>query len=389
MKRLCKRPGLVAIVCLVGSAWAFGQTLQGEFRLEHSEYLAGEPVWVDFQLKNLGTEPVLISVGNPYGCSDFRFEGSWPAASRFDCGIPPRGGPRGLLLLAAGKAYSERMVLNYWLELPRPGDYEITGHERVEYFRKNSLPPTGPPLATTFSGHLKLRLAYPTSADQLANTFQPYLDKLESKDEETRNEGARAITETAPPFLEPTILRMAKDPQFRFFAATGLRRLNTPKAREVLARWSWTESISLREQAVRYLGEMGDRKYLGLLRALAEQARPAEGQQAILMAYGELGREQALPFIASLLKSPNEFARGNAIWAIAKTESRDAVPILIPLLQDERLGVAAERALEALTHRTAAGRQPAFVIWEKWWEENQNRAPIFGPHECLELHPIP
>ncbi len=173
--------------------------------------------------------------------------------------------------------------------------------------------------------------------------FRPYVADLTSKDEERQREAGRVIGSLAPPFLEQTILSMADSPVTRLFALMGLRHLNTARSREALARIvQSTEGYSYeKEQAIKYLSEMGDKKYFPLL---LDEAKKLESNQArdYVLAAAELGGEDAMPYVGSLLDSPDPFARANAVIALPQTGSRRAVPFLIDLLRspDVDLGAA-------------------------------------------------
>jgi HEAT repeat protein len=223
--------------------------------------------------------------------------------------------------------------------------------------------------------------------------YQVYATNLGSRDDEIQREAERAIVSGAPPWLEDTIVGMVRKSTSREFALLGLRNLNTPRAREELANIAretsgYTEQSEL---AIRYLAEMGDKKYFPLLLETAKQQEPREAREYVEAA-AELGGADALPYLRELLKSTDKFARANGVAGLEKTGSREAVPLLIETLKsgDADLGKLALIGLTELTHRNTgdvSGDAPKDQAeeWEKWWAANGARAKIYGVKECGEV----
>jgi HEAT repeat protein len=184
--------------------------------------------------------------------------------------------------------------------------------------------------------------------------------------------------------------------------------LNTSRAREGLARiiqWGVliapdaddlekAERSSEPRAALKYLGEMGDRTYFPLLGKATQQA-PLNTQARICgtWAVGKLGDQDAIPFLVSEINASTKAQRKQGAVAISLSASRDAVPILLVLLQspDEDDRQVAEVSLETLTHRTATSENvsnvdPAWLYkaWQTWWASNSAAAPIYAPDACGE-----
>jgi len=136
-----------------------------------------------------------------------------------------------------------------------------------------------------------------------------------------------------------------------------------------------------------YLAETGDSEWFLLLRDVAQK-------HAQILNYlsdaAELGADQMLPTLKSLLDSPDrEFTRLNAVTAMGYTGSRSAVPILLDLLKSSDTGIA-ERALyglRLLTHRSVGDNedesaQSRYRKWAQWWERDGASAPIYKAAEC-------
>jgi hypothetical protein len=124
---------------------------------------------------------------------------------------------------------------------------------------------------------------------------------------------------------------------------------------------------------------------------IAQQA-PRESQNRLYATWGvgELGGSDAISFLVSELKAPDGL-RIAAAGSLASTASRDAVPVLINLLEspDADLREVAENGLETLTHRVVTTEDvsemdPAKVhsLWADWWKLNSAGAQIYGERDC-------
>ncbi len=272
------RHGLfAAILIFLLTNTASGQ-LEGRLFLEKGEYLAGEPVFLHFDLKNNGAEPIQVVSGNSYSfCGGYQIEvSSDPSPDTSSCSSLGSGGSclYGGWIIAPGETRQDKVLLNYDHDLSKTGFYRIRASRTLKY---------GPPsagLANSASG-LQVRtegqfdIRVEDGKDEsLAAIFQPYVSDLDSKDEERRQEAARVIGSIAPPFLEDTILSMATSPATRPFALIGLWHLNTPRSREALAGFvdGGSGYSYEKQQAIKYLSEMGDKKYFPLL--LGEAKKP-------------------------------------------------------------------------------------------------------------------
>jgi len=59
-----------------------------------------------------------------------------------------------------------------------------------------------------------------------------------------------------------------------------------------------------------------------------------------VLAAAQLGGENAMPYVVSLVSSSDAFSRANGIMALPLTGSRRAVPVLIDLLQSPDMDLA-------------------------------------------------
>jgi len=399
---MCKsglRCGLFALIFgMILSGNAFAQ-LEGHLFMDKDEYAKGEPIYLRFDLTNKGTSPIHVFTGSSYTpCGGYEI----------DVSNKPSSGPStcdsgravnciiGGFIVGPGEMQHDKVLLNYEHNLSAPGVYEIRATRILKFGPPGDLHGmvNGPEVKADAVFHIRV-----VNAGENLTLFQPYVEDLDSKDEERQQEAARAISSLAPPWLEDTILRMAFLPKTRLLGLLGLRRLNSGPSRRALAEIvQGTSDYSYeREKAIRYLSEMRDKTYLPLL---VQEATKHEPNQAgvYVMAAARLGGEDALPYVFSLLNDPNPFAHGNGVQALPETGSRQAVRILIELLRSRNVGAGrvASVGLIHLTHRSpyATGKwfsdTPSndYAAWIGWWMREGGHAPIYGPDQCGRITPL-
>src|SRR5215467_1374319 len=97
--------GSILVFCLLPWGNASAQ-LQGRFSLPKTQYQVGEPVYLEFELKNTGKQPVRFIQGDRYSsCGGYQIEVSiGPQIPRSTCarGAPPSC-PAGEQIVAAGQ----------------------------------------------------------------------------------------------------------------------------------------------------------------------------------------------------------------------------------------------------------------------------------------------
>lgn len=391
---------ILSVVALISPRSVWGQHLAGHFTLEKQRYLLGEPIYIDYELTNTGDETAQWMNGNPYSfCGGFQFDiqGLVKNDSKGGCSGAIGGSCIvGNDLLKPGKTLKVRLILDDWFSFTKPGKYSLHATHSVGYGPETPETMVTPPKFNEKSeSQLELNIEVAETQGELEAIFRPILTELSSKDEMVRIEAQRAISDAAPPFMEQTILEMARS-QSRYMALQGLRKLNTPATRSVMAEWAEAGDFGLREQAIRSLGEMGDRTYLMLLLSHVRSESPQSMQWAYLSAAAELSGAEVLPLLQELMRSSDPFERGNAIRVLPNTASSGAAQILISLLQspkdDERR--LALSGLQSITHRSTDvnWREPipdaAYAAWMRWWLYEGHAAPLYGPSTCGPLVPL-
>ncbi len=374
----------------LGAGAARGQ-LQGQISMAKDLYLAGEPIYVHFEVTNVGKDPVEYSAGDAYEwCGGYLVEvssgppllhPSCAARRASECGTADQ-------ILAAGETVRQNILVNYAHDVRGPGNYDIRAVRLMNY-----RPITGVGTLLTdgkdFKIEKSLRIQVARSdRDALEAVYRVYVRNLASQDDEIQREAERAIVSGAMPWLEDTIVGMVRQYRSREFALLGLRNLNTPRSREELAKivQSTSQFTPENETAVGYLGQMGDKKYFPMLLELAKKADPEQGREYVL-AVAELGGEDAVPYLRELLGSADANARANGVVGLGVTGRPAAVPVLIEAWKgsDAELGKLAANALTGLTHRSSEQEQK----WATWWAAAGNSAKVYGPRECGEVEALP
>ena len=289
---------------LLACATLHAQQVEARFKLPKTDYLVHEPIFVTFEIENSGPKPVGVFHSSPYGCMSYDFRVNPPAINWYSCDNTVGSCLGSIRVIAPGERLQQEILLQYWIRLEQPGVYEISSLGRIYQDTPNPDPDAPRERPPDVRANLTVSIHSPESPPQMSMLYRPVLENLNSKEEEKRTNAARIINEVAPPFLQPTILEMAKDPTKQYFALNGLRKLNSPESRAVLADWAAgfrNTFSSTQEIAIRYLGKMGDRSHMPLLLRLAKQSENDYLSSQALNAYAQLGRDEAIPELLRIL----------------------------------------------------------------------------------------
>ena len=380
---------LPAGLLLLWSVSAAAQ-LTGQFYLEKTSFARWEPVFVYYRLTNNGQAPLTVvstlNPGQPF-CSGHSIRVSSDPVPTSSCpflggeGCIDNGPPSRPQVLGPGQSYTERFLLNFNHEISAPGDYWVeTKHSGVN----------------RTVGDAYAKLTFHVEEKTIApSKLQPWLDGLRSADRTYRIEAAWILASVAPPALEETLLGFITNPEFRGFTALAFHRLNTPRSMDAMAELMQGPVTNEQIEAARYLALTGNQRWYPLLRDAAEKNVRISSYPAYA---AELGGRKALPMLIALAKSPDrEFTGGNAIMAMGSTGSRDAIPVLLDYLNDLNVNISdrASYALQLLTHRTAVGdefnrnRRSGSDKWSQWWKREGATARIYKDTECGERILLP
>jgi hypothetical protein len=380
--------------------------LVGHFHAAAEQHLVGAPVFLIFEVTNTGARSLVIQEANPLTpCAGylFRIDGENRADGTCD-GLAGYSCVVGSIELAPGKTTSQKVLLNHYYEISHSGRYHVHAMRRMRWWLAGQDKFNQPQQQQVFEDEIELDLKAASPAE-LRAAFDPYMKALASKDEDTHAQALQTLMLLAPAFLETTFIKML-DSEDWGQALVGLRHLNSVPARDALSKIAEfgvtvkpdaddlerMERSSEQGLAIKYLAEMGDPTYFPLVLNATQQA-PLETQTRIYgtWAVGQLGGEDALPFLLSESHASTKGQRIQGAVAIGFTASRKAVPILIELLQspEEDIRQVAENGLEMLTHRAATEGDISSVepkslyrTWRNWWGLNNASAQIYDGHAC-------
>jgi hypothetical protein len=357
--------------------------LLGKISMAKGEYLAGEPVYVHFEVTNTGKDAIQYMTADPYLdiCSGYQITvlSGEPQPSHGSCGETVAGNcVMESELLAPGETVRQNILLNFAHNVSTPGDYEILALRTMKYAVVTG-DATGN-LEFKLEQNLRFRVVS-GSREVLRAIYQVYVRNLASQDDEIQRDAEIAIVSGAQPWLEDIIVGMLRKSTSREFALLGLKNLNTTRSREELSKIvkDTAPFTPENEGAVKALASMGDKTYYSMILDMAKNQPPDEAS-SYLQAAAQLGGDDAVPYLKDLLAAKNPAARRSAIVALGNTGSRAAIPPLLDQLKnpDAEISKLASGALAQLTHQ----RFQTVEEWSKWWDAGGKVARIFGAGEC-------
>ena len=376
---------VLLIAGCLGAGAAHGQ-LHGHMSMAKEVYLAGEPIYVHFEVTNVGKDPVQFVANDPYNaaCGEYRVEVSKDAVKEPSYCAAPMGEPLrcdgGVQILPSGETARQNVLVNYAHDVTKAGTYEIHATRVVTYgpvSQEFAIPSSRQKYEVQARFRIEVVKGDP---EALKSIYKVYLTNLESDDTDIQREAERAIVSGAPPWLEDTIEGMVRRSSSREFALLGLKNLNTERSRARLAEIAQNapEYTEQNEAAVGYLAELGDKKYFPVLLEIAKRQEADQGREYIVAA-AELGGADALPYLQELLSSNEKDARANGVAGLGVTGSRDAVPVLLGAMKngDAELRKLAVQSLQELTHHDGEAGN-----WESWWDAHKDSANLYGWREC-------
>jgi|GEM_PF-4940126 len=370
---------IYVIVLLCSSGLLFGQ-LSVTFTPDKTNIVTREPVYINIDIKNESKGDVSVEKGGLYGfCSGIIFQQRSPAACEF---VYPGGScPSGGSSLKPGESYTERVLLNHFVDFKNTGEYKIEGIKYLHWaYGKSATMREILGKEEKKTEFIYMNVEKATEEEQQA-IYAPYLAKLKSSDPEVRNEALRIVSEAPSMLGETALLNATREDTVEGFVIKGLKELNTQKARDRIMELAEDDVHGYTQtMAIQALGEMEDRSYVSRLKVIADKNSGNSGQfSAALNSIAELEREDSVLYLYRFLQSEDAFKRGATIRALSRTRSKLAVTTLIPLLKDEKLKEVAHAALQVLSRRKGPmDYQP----WMNWWSKHQKEATIYGSKSC-------
>jgi len=407
----------LALTNLAPSAALAQLSYVARFELEKPQYMAGEPIFCKFVLRNTGNRVLAFRYRSPSRVlihdaeqePDFRVTDA--RGQRLPDPAPqPCGGTQGTVVygfvaLPPGQTQSERWLLNQWARFHGPGSFRVRAERRLALFETD--PKTGkfaerPAAFASALDELDFKLEASTPA-RLRAAFAPYLAQIQDAKERDPAEAVMVVTTLPQPFLLAPLVAMTKPakPQRwdRREALTGMARLGTPPAwQEIVkvARGAAPESgsansrdDSLRSYAVLLLAEKADPAFLPVLLGMLDRStEPVRGD--VLHALGFFSGTGASQALFDHLHSPQVADRMNSILGLRNLGTRETVPALLAMLRDAEPQVrgVANFALESVTgHKEGSATSPEEASrladrWHDWWREHGGNFSPARPTAC-------
>jgi hypothetical protein len=389
---------IVIPALLVAAAPLCAGSIEGRFVIDKAAYVTGEPIFVSLMVTNNGSKPVWLDFKAPdtgvfSACNDFAVEvkGAEPP-EQWGCGEAGSCG-RGLRNVEAGESITLRRLLNFAFRFRRIGSYSIHARTTI-VIRGRDLFDASVSDQVDVDETLSMEVKRGDES-QLRAVFQSFIADLKSTGYMRQSDAASAITELAPPFLENVLIELTKT-KYAGAAMSALRKIDTPRAQEVLVQIAATDGeTSVRVAAIQNLGRTSGVIHLPVLFQLL-QSKDREIRRAAAASAGKLGRAASIPQLVMLLSDADPDARQAGADGLGNTHAREAVRPLIALLLDSEASVRQEAvgSLFLLTQHAAFEpdswsevdtMQEALAVhrrWVRWWDANASGSVMHGLGDC-------
>jgi HEAT repeat protein len=282
-----------------------------------------------------------------------------------------------------------------------PGQYELTASGtagvRWKYYpvMAPDVPPPPPPKhketdpvpGALFDRTLPLTIVATTERD-LREALAPLVADVDGADAMQRHHARAAIVETAPPFLESLIARIAAENQVDQSAIDALGRIATTASRTHLKDLLRNSPEARRVSILLALARIGHRDDIDVFASVLQQETMDQtSRRYAALGLGRIGGDRAVQHLAGALVTAPPDVRPSVATALGNTRSRAAVPVLIGMFGNNPSRSEVCGALRTLTHRawcsnTADDPAATRRRWLRSWNENGSNTPIFGPDEC-------
>jgi hypothetical protein len=387
-------------------------------RLEKPSYLAGEPIAVLLEIRNVGKEPVAYDRGLgdvrlvvPNG--DMRRPGPLTPCGGAEVAGGVMGGVSHPPMLKPGAVTTMRYLLRGYRLLPGAYGLRASGKAGVGW---QHYPDTfsgkkpvvqahkyGDPVAgAEFETSLPFTVRSSTRAE-LEAVYAPLVNDARESYTEKGHEARQAIFEMAPPFLERQLVDLLRTGGHELWgaesAAKALAEINTVDSRSALREaFDRSRDLWIRAAIVHAIAETGhadNLEFLGTLLPGRSSELDDRIRRIALLGIGVVGGDAAVSALSAAPRSPNPLVMHALVTALGNTAARSAVPVVIELAPDEKGYVrnTACAALSTLTHFAwcdgSGNVSKMQARWRAWWAEHGATATIHSPAECRNLLNLP
>ena len=261
-------------------------------------------------------------------------------------------------------------------------------------YAPNASPPPPPKHSETdpvpgaqFDRALSLSVVAST-ADELRAALAPLVSAVDAADPEERHQARAALIESAAPFLDSLIARLAANDGFKGYAVEALGRMATTSSRAHLRNLFRRSGDVDPPAIVLALARIGDRDDGEFFATVLEDgtADPVSRRYAAL-GLGRIGGDRAARALERALSAASPEVLRSIATALGNTRSRAAVPVLIGMFGNNPANNEVCGALTTLTHRawcdgTADDPAAKRTRWMRWWRQTGSKTSIYGPDAC-------
>jgi len=388
-------------------------------RTEKPSYLAGEPVFILVDVKNLYDEPIAYGGGNLKPPLTFVVANGArrPTKTLSGCGSPVGGGAFGIVdhppLLKPGAQTTLRYLLRGYRLTPGTYELRVSGHADVRWKHYPDLPnggrapepkhKDGDPVEGAVVDRTLPLVIVDSSQAELQAAYKPYVAVAIQMYSRQGSEAAQAIFEMAPPFLEAEIVKIVRYAGNRYglggSAAAALAEIDTPSSRRELIAWfDRSTDLPARREIADAIAKSRHPDNLAFLASLLP-GRSTELDDWIrniaALGIGGIGGPAAVTALAQAPASPNPLVNRSIVLALGNTHDRSAVPVLIDRARGPNGYVLNEvcDALTQLTHYTWCDGSADVVAmqarWRRWWAANGATLTIYDNEDCPTLTGLP
>jgi len=397
-----------------------GVDVEGVFELPKGKYYIGEPISIIFKVKNSGAGAIWFRLGGDVSAAGrhARFsiealeEAGKPAADPTE-NLPFRPADRvreaqgTAFLLKPGETYAERVLLNNWCMLNKPGKYTITCRRGL-LIAKDPEQAGGWPEAILPTLPVETKFPCEIVAGEKAqrDRIRRLVALLASKNEETaglaqqelgvlamnRSEVAFRVfermargrgpfqrqavnwvacygTAKASPVLRDAL--RSRDAWVRIDSLRLLARLGAEGAGKLVRTGLGSPDLNERRSAVTLCGTYGYSECVGPLLVLSNDLDVGV-RRNVAGALGSYEDKRALGPLMWLLndKSGDRWIKVNAAESLGKHGRDDGVPVVIEMLKDKMEWRDRRRVANALKNITGEDFGGNYEKWNEWWQEN-------------------
>jgi hypothetical protein len=217
------------LVCSGVSAQPAGVTIS--YSLVTPVVVLQEPVFLEFEIDNRSAASIKADLGK-YRKLSFSFDVAFPDGTTIrEITLPVREGigEGGRVSLSAGQRYTQRLLLNEWVNFSEPGSYQVEARLTTPVEGEGGITVPSPPFRAIVN-------VLPRDEAVLTRVCQSLVDRIErSVSFEEARDAAAALSYVVDPIAVPYLsAALRSDKYVSQEAAAGLERIGDMSATQVL-----------------------------------------------------------------------------------------------------------------------------------------------------------